>query len=860
MAKGGVRRPQSAGRLQPSLDGSLVSLPSGSLGMDSFVKSARPKSAKAKMSRSKDQTFNTLKTNYTGESWDQGSAQWSVPSMPSMVIKILPEATMMLHKSGRRKASPETPLSAPTQSENFKVKNTMRVMDDFEKRRERFDSSQGDVLDIQSSTMKAQVEGKLKKLSQTVSNAVKRHNSLQSKKQKGKEAEKEEGEMGNQKDHESRPGSPPKTRPKSAAQKLSRGKTMMRPKSAPLGRDAQQSSLNQPASRVERKIWEVKQERVNQQLEKKKAEQKADWVAKANKDNNSKTKERPQTANATTRTGTSAFEAPEKMKSKARPRSAAMADRARNRKTTKREKATIVMELLGSVAGNTLAATLMSKDMKSEILKMGQEKRNLKQKTFKKRRKDMEKKRLDDIYAKDWNLRMERLKSENLGKQNKMKRQESFLKYIVLGHAQAILKKKLYSAWFEKDLEKKKQASAEVITRQIRLYSYRCYRKKVRGAIKVLGAFFIIRIKIWKKRRDHRCADLILDFLGKLKAENDRTGGIFKLVAKGERLKAYKRDIILIQRNWRRKKRNIEAQVQFVDRQWTTYQDFAIDAEVDRLHDQATLDLVEENEEIERKNKGRKLMNKRAIARILPPPKHVFREKLLESDDVLENKYTTPKEIRLKIVRCYLRWAKRELCTDLLEWKVKHERWEELIKMHTRRGVFVKNFTTKEKNEEEEEEEEDEEELARQKAEEEAQEKFENEELTQAEKIRAMRSRRGRTHTVAHSGVAKINYKGREKTMSFMKSDDDEVDHSALKEPTKPTFKTLLTGVGIRALHEAGTEYLRALREMWDPKIPSSYIDENGKLQFKEMPTFDELGKKVSTRQSQAIRDANMFN
>ena len=105
----------------------------------------RPKSAKAKMSRSKDQTFNTLKTNYTGESWDQGSAQWSVPSMPSMVIKILPEATMMLHKSGRRKASPETPLSAPTQSENFKVKNTMRVMDDFEKRRERFDSSQGEI-------------------------------------------------------------------------------------------------------------------------------------------------------------------------------------------------------------------------------------------------------------------------------------------------------------------------------------------------------------------------------------------------------------------------------------------------------------------------------------------------------------------------------------------------------------------------------------------------------------------------------------------------------------------------------------------------------------------------------------------
>ena len=320
--------------------------------------------------------------------------------------------------------------------------------------------------------------------------------------------------------------------------------------------------------------------------------------------------------------------------------------------------------------------------MKLEMMKMASEKRNKKQKRFKKKRKEMAKKRINEIYAKDWNLRMEKLKSETLQKQNHVKRQHEFLKFVAIGHFQNLLKKKLCEGWFAKDLEKKRQTSAEIITRQIRLYSYRCYRSKVRGAIKVLGAFFIMRIKIWKKRRDHRCADLIIDFLGKLKAENDRTGGIFKvrskstrvlkirlvltpylvqLVAKGERLKRYKRDIILIQNNWRRKWRNICSQIRFIDRQWSKYQDYEIDEEVSRQYELAVLDLQEENDEIDMKNKGRKLMKKKLLPCVFPPSKLVFREKLLKTDDVLEDKYTCPREFRLKIIKWYLKWAKREV-------------------------------------------------------------------------------------------------------------------------------------------------------------------------------------------------------
>lgn len=129
------------------------------------------------------------------------------------------------------------------------------------------------------------------------------------------------------------------------------------------------------------------------------------------------------------------------------------------------------------------------------------------------------------------------------------------------------------------------------------------------------------------------------------------------------------------------------------------------------------------------------------------PPKHVFREKLLRTDDVLEDNYTCPREFRLKIIKCYLRWAKREYSKDLDEWKVKHERWVELVKMHTRRGVFVKNFQTKKNVEDEEDQEE---ERGR------ADSALEDDELTELERAKARAAMRSRTHTVGHSGVAKI--------------------------------------------------------------------------------------------------------
>ena len=103
-----------------------------------------------------------------------------------MVVKILPQATMLLHSSSKRKSSPETPLSATTRSENDKLKKTLKAMNEFEKRRERFAMAKssnseralisGDTLNIHSSTMKGQIEVQLKTITMNLDMAVKKHN------------------------------------------------------------------------------------------------------------------------------------------------------------------------------------------------------------------------------------------------------------------------------------------------------------------------------------------------------------------------------------------------------------------------------------------------------------------------------------------------------------------------------------------------------------------------------------------------------------------------------------------------------------------------------------------------------------
>ena len=120
--------------------------------------------------------------------------------------------------------------------------------------------------------------------------------------------------------------------------------------------------------------------------------------------------------------------------------------------------------------------------------------------------------------------------------------------------------------------EKRENQAAGIITRIFRLFVFRHYRLQVRGAIGMLGAFFVLKIKLWRSRRKRRAIDLVKDFLTKVHDENKRTGGLFRLVAKGVELRALKRNVIICQKCWRDKVHFINAQVDIINRQWQVHE------------------------------------------------------------------------------------------------------------------------------------------------------------------------------------------------------------------------------------------------------------------------------------------------
>ncbi|GMI03605.1 hypothetical protein TrRE_jg8628 [Triparma retinervis] len=625
--------------------GSLTDLDSleytGSL---TSVTSARPKSANPKLQRSRFPTDFSM-------SIDTFPSVLEIPTSTT-IAEMRFRKTQTMGGTGRmrysRKSIPETPLSPETVRENYKTAKVLKALGSHDRKKlTRAQSSKDTIAEV----LKKEVAEKLNVMTGKLKTAVKLHNAIKSPFNNDDERVEHEGGDGGG-------GGGRGKRPKSASNVQRRGENKKaRPKSAPLGGGSGGSRkfvVNKAAAEVDRKlvIRRAKEEQRKEELKRGGSIKRPASAAPA--------MQRQGALSVSTKVGT--------MRPKARPRSAAMARKAKDTSVSKREKALLVQQLLGSVAGNTLASPLMTKDMRVEIFKMSSEKRMNKAKKFKKKRVEMEKKRIDDIYQKDWNMRMLRLKAMNRSQQDRENRGRQLLAAMHLANSMRYFRLGLYKMYAQKDLKEKEQKSSEVITRQLRLYSYRCYRSKVRGAIKVLGAFFILRIRVWKKRRDVRCADMVTDFLRKLKKEK-----CLKLIVKGGKLKRWNKDIIVVQNGWRRKARSISAQVKFINLQLARHQEKKFDEIVDVKYEEAVELLVPANEEIERKNTSRKLMKKgKMLPRVFPKPKTEMRAEFLKEEDLL-GKHFVPEEIRMGIIRYYLMQAKRLHGEKLAEWKANHD-------------------------------------------------------------------------------------------------------------------------------------------------------------------------------------------
>ena len=503
------------------------------------------------------------------------------------------------------------------------------------------------------------------------------------------------------------------------------------------------------------------------------------------------------------------------------------------------ERALLIMQLQGSIEGNTIAATLLTTQVKEEMARLSHASRRKKERRFKISREKAEQRRLEDITSKDWEARMARLRESKSQTIQTEARQMQFLTGMYMAAFARNIRLALYKVHAAAEELVKRDEAAFVLTRQMRKHSFKCYRFRVKGAINLLGAFFILRLKIWRSRKRRKHVDVIVDFLRAIKRENDKTGGIMRLVARGAELKAYKNKIKCIQRQWLNKRANIAAQKSIIDAQWNTWQEERIAVEVDERMKIEIERLVPVNEEIAKKNRVRKVSKRKPLPYVLPPSRTELRKDMLMNEGgVLSHPLVTPEEIRLNIVRSYLRFGKRMFMDRVQLWSERHARWTERVKIQGRLGIFaVKKMHKSPK-------------------------KAPDDPFGE----KSFSTPRANTTTVEEAGGggggggrarAPTLVPGSPPPRTFFKGTqaaEEEAELNVMEpEPIRPVFRTVLTKQGLDAMVAAGKEYVEAVRDMWDPRGCSCVTDEFGNLVLKQLPSFDYLGNKVALVQEQTL-------
>tara|TARA_B110000971_G_C19905094_1_gene451855 strand:+ start:337 stop:639 length:303 start_codon:yes stop_codon:yes gene_type:complete len=80
--------------------------------------------------------------------------------------------------------------------------------------------------------------------------------------------------------------------------------------------------------------------------------------------------------------------------------------------------------------------------------------------------------------------------------------------------------------------------------------------------------------------------------------ENKRTGGLWRLIAKGGELVAFKKNVIVTQRCFRTKALFVNSQVQHINNQWQLKEDALFDDLVRKQHDKEVVLLIPANAEV----------------------------------------------------------------------------------------------------------------------------------------------------------------------------------------------------------------------------------------------------------------------
>ena len=310
----------------------------------------------------------------------------------------------------------------------------------------------------------------------------------------------------------------------------------------------------------------------------------------------------------------------------------------------------------------------------------------------KKRRDQLERERIEHIKQNSGDQRQERYREIAM----QQKKKERLTQILLVGVAFSTrISKMINEIQYRRDLIKRhtlRNNAAGLITRKLRHYCFRCHRKRVRGAIRILGGVFVMKVRLWRDRRRNRAADVLREFLFALKD----TGVFLGILTRGKRWRAYKDKVITVQQLWRTKQMILNAQVSLIDRQWQKEQEKRMNIEVEHIYNTEKEKTITDNKVIDSVNKARRAMKQKALPRKKISRKASIRRNLLnEGDlDILNIGQITPVEFRVGMIRETLQCLKKIFLKDMEKYRHDVESYDEEVKRRQRTGAFVRKSSS----------------------------------------------------------------------------------------------------------------------------------------------------------------------
>lgn len=310
-----------------------------------------------------------------------------------------------------------------------------------------------------------------------------------------------------------------------------------------------------------------------------------------------------------------------------------------------------------------------------------------------KRRAQIDKERIKHLQHNSGELRRLRIKNRAQQEKNKQVKLLKSTMIIILGSR---IKSALHLIdrfrQYQRQLELEDQA-ARVITRQMKMFKFRMYRKRVRGAIRVLATVFLVKVRLWKDTRRRVASDRITAFLCALERDNRDSGGCLALIVKGKKWRVYRLKIIILQRLWRERLKIISSQVLFVDQQWQQEQKKQMELRVEQIYLDREAKVKAENEHIENMNRTRKLLKMQPLPKKIIHSRDEIRNKMLQGEDFLSTGYIVPTEIRHGIIKDMLKYLRCIHLYQLELYEKAYQVYEKHYKDRQRRRALLLGFS-----------------------------------------------------------------------------------------------------------------------------------------------------------------------